>query len=80
MDAFRPSYNHAVSELFCLQTIRDCVSLRLPVFFLLTQLWEGLVSFWGENQVKKELELGLRNLPHWESDRQAVTSKVAQNV
>lgn len=58
---------------------RLCVS-KTNSFFLLTHKWEGLVSFCGENEVKQEQELGLRNLPRWESDRQAVTSKDDENA
>lgn len=40
----------------------------------------GGVGYVLEETESDEQELGLRNLTHWESDRQAVTGKGAQNV
>ena len=45
---FRASYDHAVSELFYLQTIRDCVSLRLLLFSPDTP--EGGAGFFVERE------------------------------
>lgn len=61
MGAVEVSDDNAVNELFCLQTFRDCVSLSLLLFPPDTPV-VGLCYFWGENQVKLEQELGLRNL------------------
>jgi len=52
--------------------------LQSSYFLLLTHLWE--VDYVLEGTESDEQELGLRNMTHWESDRQAVTGKGAQNI